>query len=485
MQDPDTGAFHGTTCQDAYPGYGRTTPNNVPPYQPGEVGTIDTARAVGALAYAAHVFQSVDPAFAKQCLDAALAGYAWLEERPDEHTDSTLCPAYAAGGDEEVGRHVRMYAAAALLLATNETGYADDFEAQYVEPYWISDYNRTNVYAAHLYLRAPAGRVERKEILRERLRTLADGTIDDGAANPFGWATHYYWGSLSNGFHRVSANVRMVLDGAGQPADEDEALANVHHLLGRSYYHFCFVGGLEGVEDGLQRGFHHWLQALDAKPRDYPGIVPGGPNEEPHEEDLSYPLSQPFPTWGYWDDPARPRTVETPLEGRYTDNDSWSTNEPAVNYQAATLYHLYFAAWIAANEPTDPGGEDAGEDVGTPEPVPDDGPPPDPGGGIPDAGPLPDAVAWADVRADEGPAPDAATGHDADRPDLAPPRDLAPAADLATAGTGDEPPGLHLDGGCSAGGAGGAGSGPAAWILPFLLAWLAARRPLRSRRVHG
>ena len=39
---------------------------------------------------------------------------------------------------------------------------------------------------------------------------------------------------------------------------------------------------------------------------------------------------------GYWNDPAMPRDRTTPLEARYTDNDSWSTNEVDIGWQAVT-----------------------------------------------------------------------------------------------------------------------------------------------------
>ena len=44
-----------------------------------------------------------------------------------------------------------------------------------------------------------------------------------------------------------------------------------------------------------------------------------------------------------------PRDTSTPLEGRYTDNDSFSTNEVSLDWQASTLYSLYFAQWVARN----------------------------------------------------------------------------------------------------------------------------------------
>ena len=70
------GGFQNTTCQQHYGGYGTNTPQSVPPYQHGEVGTLATARAVGNLGFAAAVFRPVDPAFADRCLAAARKGMA-------------------------------------------------------------------------------------------------------------------------------------------------------------------------------------------------------------------------------------------------------------------------------------------------------------------------------------------------------------------------------------------------------------------------
>jgi hypothetical protein len=42
-----------------------------------------------------------------------------------------------------------------------------------------------------------------------------------------------------------------------------------------------------------------------------------------------------------------PRDASTPLEGRYTDNDSWSTNEIDIGWQAVALYNLYFGQWFS------------------------------------------------------------------------------------------------------------------------------------------
>ncbi|MGC4114790.1 MAG: glycoside hydrolase family 9 protein [Myxococcales bacterium] len=343
VQEPRTGGFRNTTCQERYAPYGTVTPQSVPRYRQGEVGTLATARAVGTLAYASAVFRPIDPVFAQRCLQAARDGWGYLQAHPGESTDGPTCPNYRRDGDQGVLRHVTMYAAAGLLLATGEARFREEFERSYVELTFIPDYHQVNGFAARLYLRAKAGDPGRKRAIRARLRALADQANADGARHPFEWASYYYWGSLSNSFHRTGTfEAPLCLAGPRHSADCRQALANVHYALGRNSLHFCYVSGLPGVEHGMRHGFHHWLQALGAAPRNFPGMVAGGPSEKPDANDRSWPDARP-PSFGYWGDPKRPRGSETPVDARYTDNDSWSTNEIAVNFQAAALYGLYLA----------------------------------------------------------------------------------------------------------------------------------------------
>ena len=105
---------------------------------------------------------------------------------------------------------------------------------------------------------------------------------------------------------------------------------------------------MPGVSHGRTHAFHHWLAALDARPFVFPGLVAGGPNAAPESGDVSVPHGRPIPMWGYWGDPAMPRDASTPPEGRYTDNDSWSTNELDIDWQGVTLYNPYLAHSLAA-----------------------------------------------------------------------------------------------------------------------------------------
>ena len=352
-QQPD-GGFRNTTCQERYGPYGTNWPERMPSYRAGEVGTIATGRAAGTLAFASVVYRPHDAAFAERMLAAATAGYRYLRDRPGEHSDGPTCPAMRQDGDPGIGREVRMYAAAGLLLATGAPRLREDFEAYYQPVDNDPSYLRSNVAAALLYLRAPAGEPGRKRAIREDLRRRAAGVRADGDRHPFEWAGRTFWGSIAAGFQRTAGfSVRACLeDPLDAAADCEQAMANVHHALGRNYQQMAYVSGLPGVTRGRTRGFHHWLAALDAEPFLFPGLVAGGPIAAPEPNDVSYPHARPIPIWGYWGDPAMPRDASTPLEGRYTDNDSWSTNELDVDWQGVALYNLYFARSWASRPPS-------------------------------------------------------------------------------------------------------------------------------------
>ena len=349
VQEPN-GGFRNTTCQEHYGPYGANRPERMPPYRAGEVGTIATGRAVGTLAFASVLYRSHDAAFAERCLRTAWAGYRYLRDRPTENSDGPTCPAMRQNGDPSIGRDVRMYAAAGLLVATGDRSLRADFEENYQPLQNDPSYLRSNVYAALLYLRASAGDPERQRAIRGELRRRAEEVRLDGERHPFQWAGRTFWGSIAAGFQRTAGfSAQACLeDPVRAVADCEQVLANVHHALGRNYQQIVYVSGLPGITRGRTHAFHHWLATLNATPYLFPGLVAGGPIAVPEPADVSVPYGRPIPIWGYWGDPAMPRDASTPVEGRYTDNDSYSTNELDVDWQGVTLYNLYLARWWAA-----------------------------------------------------------------------------------------------------------------------------------------
>lgn len=347
VQD-SSGGFRNTTCEARYGAYGTQTPESAAPYLNGEVGTLATARAVGNLAHGAAIWRRFDAAFADRLLAAAARGYAYLAGHP-EASDGPTCPAYRADGDALMNRHVRMFAAAAMLLATGESRHAGDFDAQSVELEGDPGYQRPGGYAALLYLHAAAGAPSRKADLSARISAGGARVREAGREHAFGWSAPTHWGSIGAGFTRVAAfSIPLCLrDPAGAAADCEQALANVHYALGRNPLGLCYVSGLPGATRSRAHAFHHWWAALRADPFLPPGMVAGGPNAAPDPADASNPLARPIPIWGYFGDPAFPRDATTPVEERYTDNDSWSTNEVSLDWQASTLYALHFARFMA------------------------------------------------------------------------------------------------------------------------------------------
>ena len=343
---PD-GAFRNSTCLERYAAYGRNAPEQSRPYVRGEPGTMATARAVGILAYASSIFANVDPAFAETLQEAAWRGWRYLEARPDEYSDGPTCAAYRQDGDRRAGRAVRMFAAAGMLVRTGGPQFREAFETHFDDIDGDPSAYRFNAYACLLYLRAAAGDPQRRSAIGSRLRQLAEAARADASSHPFEWAGRYLWGSIGIGFERTGAfTVKQCLaDRRLASPDCRQPLANLDYLFGRNSYQFAYVSGVPGVTRARQHAFHHWTASLRATPYLFPGAVAGGPNAMPEPADGSRPLASPRSTWGYWGDPAMPRDAATAVDGRYTDNDSWSTNELAIGWQAVTLYNLYFGQW--------------------------------------------------------------------------------------------------------------------------------------------
>ena len=140
-------------------------------------------------------------------------------------------------GHPSVGRDVRMYAAAGLLLATGDCRLRVDFEESYQPLQNDPSYLRSNIYAALLYLRASAGDPERQRAIPSGAPPPRRGGSPGRRASPFPVGRSYVLG-----LHRSRLPADRRLPRPGLPRDPVEAaadceqvLANVHHALGRNY----------------------------------------------------------------------------------------------------------------------------------------------------------------------------------------------------------------------------------------------------------
>jgi endoglucanase len=353
----ENGGFRHTVYAGDHGTYGNTTPETIGPYSV-EKGTfyVATGHASAALAYAASAFQASDPGLAQRCLTAARRGFDFLESHsPKQDGKPSSEPYYAK--DDKAARTSRLFASAGLLFATSDPRYRTAFARDYAadDYHWISDFNHAHYYAAHLYLRSKLAEPHLSKELREAFAREASITAQAAMRSPFQNASTrkaWYWGSISNGFHLASQSIKAYLLDRSRKTDRDQALAQVHYTLGRNYYAYSFVTGLSGTSRAPTDCFHHWMETLHdrgiSKLRNIPGFLVAGPNENPEPNDTMEPRRGKY---GYFNDPLDKRGPETPLEGRFTDNDSWSTNEVSIAWQAAALYGLYFAKWVASGEP--------------------------------------------------------------------------------------------------------------------------------------
>lgn len=373
MQETNGGFWCNATANNGTNSYhyGTTFPHTVGNYIKTVPPTVQaTAKAVAVLGYAAGVYGPFDAAFANTCLAAARNGWNWMLANPTATNDGSpsggsMFNNYAQGSDATLLRTNRMWAAAGLLYATGEAQYETGFQQNYEQISWISSYSKSEAFAASLYLRVPSGASPTtKNQIRTRIFQMADGVRGDANNHPFQYATHYYWGSCSNAMHRSGQfSWRAYLLDSTRTADRDQGLQNLEYIFGRNYLNQVYLSGVDGVSKPRLRGFHHWMKALNANPWHFPGALAGGPNQSPSSSDQSYPNQQPYPQWGYWGDPANPRSSSTPVDGRFTDNDSWSTNEVAINWGSPLMYNLYAAKMVAqqGSSPVEGGGSHPAE----------------------------------------------------------------------------------------------------------------------------
>ncbi len=325
MQDTSDGGFFHNMCvlKNSPYAYGRTTPLTITGYELTNKTTAATAAAAGMLAYASTVFDDakLDPGYAARMRRAAVKGWEYLQKHPQQISVTENCDTYQDPDDV----HARFFAACALFLATGDEQYNQYVLAKDPGSQWISDYNNQTNLGYLLYIKSAKGNAAKQSELRSLLTTRAQEANADRDKHPFGFTGYYYWGSLGTAFARTG-NYSLVDWNLNKNQNSlHTALQQIHYTFGQNSLNFAYVSGFG--ENGMKNAFHHWLKTLDATPHNFPGLLAGGPNESPDANDRKFPN-------GY------NKPADIPIDQRYTDNDSWSTNEIAVNQSAQLVYVL-------------------------------------------------------------------------------------------------------------------------------------------------
>ena len=288
-------------------------------------GTPATADFVGALAKASRIYRPYDPAFADQCLAAARVSYDYLVANPAQVAANEM--GFIGTQYSGMDADDRIWAAAEMWEATGDPAALADFETRIsAEQEKVSlDFDWGNVKNLGTFTYIASQREGRSDQLVSDLKTLLGWTADTLVSNRkrlgYGRAlSNYYWGVNGS-----IARTCMLLQRAYRlkPNSDylDTCTDQLGYLFGRNAYDRSFVTGL-GLNPPMHP--HHRPSAADAIEQPYPGLLVGGgwvfraiagPPEIP---------ACTSPAGLCWAD----------------DQANYSTNEVAINWNAALVYAL-------------------------------------------------------------------------------------------------------------------------------------------------
>jgi endoglucanase len=297
--------------------------------------TAATLNLAAMAAQAARLWRTLDPAFSARCLTAAETAYAAAKKNPHLSVGRDT-PGGGAYGDGDLDDEW-YWAAAELYITTGKPSYQDDLTAsRYHAPKASAALMLGNIGWDHVatlgkmsLLTAPSGlgqgalAEQRQEILAAADRLL--GIIPKrGYRVPMVSETGYVWGS-NGGVMNTAVLFGFAYELTEDPKYAAGAADCTDYILGRNPLGFSYVSGYGTY---ALRNPHHrvWAHLKDpALPEAPPGALSGGPNSA---------LQDPYI--------RRMGMGGCPPETCYVDNtDSYSTNEVAINWNAAL-------AWTAA-----------------------------------------------------------------------------------------------------------------------------------------
>ncbi len=331
MQDADGGVWHKQTSE-RFCGFVMPEADTLVSYVIGTgeepyKNSCATADFAAAMAIAARIYRPFDAVFAARALKAAERAWTWLDKHPDVTFRNP--PGVQTGSyDSPNCRGERLWAAAELWRTTHQELYNGYFLAHFSDfrksvsatgpPSWES----VAPLALWTYTFASSGDAGAKKTLTSDLLAAADAIAARTGANPYHVSLvtdEYKWGS--NG---IAANygMELLVAHAMHPDSRylNAALDNVHYLLGRNTFSVSWV--TQVGENAFQHPHHRPSGAMKSLPP-WPGLLSGGPNS------------------GRQDAVAHALPANLPPAKVYADDaGSYSTNEIAINWNAALVFLL-------------------------------------------------------------------------------------------------------------------------------------------------
>jgi len=333
MQDDDGGVWHKQTSE-RFPAFVMPEDDHMPsavvgtgkePYK----STCATADLAAVAAIAARVYQPFDAKFAARNLEAARKAWVWAEKYPNVTFKNPQGIATGEYGDDYCGDE-RLWAAAELWRTSGDPAYNDYFVKQYPDFRYTLE-NMTpegwkDVAVMGLWTYALGARdgsdTEVVADIRRRATQSAQAIVERTRKNPYRVSLQtkdYVWGS--NGVAAIYGGKLLIANAlAANPAFVSTAQDNLHYLLGRNTFSLCWV---TQVGANPYHHPHHRPSGADNNREPWPGLLSGGPNAG-RQDSVLKALPDGLP-------PARIYA---------DDQNSYASNEVAINWQAALVFLL-------------------------------------------------------------------------------------------------------------------------------------------------
>ncbi|ABN52060.1 MAG TPA: endoglucanase [Hungateiclostridium thermocellum] len=270
-----------------------------------------TADFVAMTAMAARIFRPYDPQYAEKCINAAKVSYEFLKNNPANvfaNQSGFSTGEYATVSDADD----RLWAAAEMWETLGDEEYLRDFEnraAQFSKKI-EADFDWDNVanlgMFTYLLSERPGKNPALVQSIKDSLLSTADSIVRTSQNHGYGrtLGTTYYWGC--NG---TVVRQTMILQVANKISPNNDyvnaALDAISHVFGRNYYNRSYVTGL-GINPPMNP--HDRRSGADGIWEPWPGYLVGGGWPGPKD----------------WVD----------------IQDSYQTNEIAINWNAALIYAL-------------------------------------------------------------------------------------------------------------------------------------------------
>ncbi len=272
-------------------------------------GSCATADFVAVMAQAARYFKPYDKKYAKKCLDAAILSYDFLQKNKEDH--KFFQRGFRTGGYHSSDDDDRLWAAVEMWETTGDKSYLKDFELRLaamkvkVDEDW--DWGNVKNMATFTYiLSKKKGRNEQLLAdVKKQAVDVADKIVGkankDIFARPLG--EKYYWGCNGTVARQVY-NLFIANTVSPDSKYRKASIDAVNHIFGRNVYGRSYVTGL-GYLPPLNP--HDRRSGADNIVEPWPGYIVGGGQKA-----------------NDWQD----------------DWKSYSTNEVAINWQAALVFAL-------------------------------------------------------------------------------------------------------------------------------------------------